>query len=99
MKILITISDVFKSKTGQTVVAGINPKFDEYSNDTIKSCCIGKKIIKHDNGYSKIIEVEDVQITTSMWDKKNIFFLLSSILPIADIPKGSSVYYYKNNNE
>lgn len=95
MHMIITISDVFKSDTGQTVLAGINRKFDEYNNSKIISNCMGKKVIKNDNGYSKIIEVQDVQITTSVWDKKNIFLLLSTIVPINDIPKRSAVFDYE----
>jgi hypothetical protein len=92
MEIILTISDAFKSENGKTVIAGINPVFDSLSIEQIKKVCIGKKLIKNEEGYIKIIEIEDVQFTESMWGKKNIFLLLSTILPISEMPDNAKIY-------
>ncbi|CAM3425434.1 MULTISPECIES: hypothetical protein [Paenibacillus] len=88
---IMTISLVFDHKEKGTIIVGINPELDSLSYPEIKSR-IGDRILIVNGCQQNIYEVQSIQISTSMANKKNIGISIGEKATKKDIKEGSVVY-------
>ena len=90
MKMLFTIEDVFESPRG-LVIGGTNSNFDTLTEKEIKEE-IGEKVrIQNSDGSEVEGVILDVETSSSLIEKKNIFLLFSLDLKKL-IHSGSKVF-------
>ncbi|MGG3510276.1 hypothetical protein ABES58_33000 [Paenibacillus lautus] len=91
---IMTVSLAFDHKEEGTILVGINPELDSLSYPEIESMIGDRIILKHDD-HETIQEVQSIQISTSMANKKNIGISIGKNIAAKDIQVGSIVYTHK----
>ena len=91
----MTIYDIFEIPNRGLVIGGVNPDLDATSYEQIQKL-IGTFIeIHRSNGSILKTRVIDIDISTSLANKKNIFILLPEEIKKTDLQKESVVYRKK----
>jgi hypothetical protein len=94
MKKLLSIFDAFLLPNNKLVLGGINSNLDNLWAQEMKELIKGKHIILKRPGLDDVtLNVLDVEVTNSLIDKKNFFFLINENLTPKDIIKNSIIYY------
>ena len=94
MRKIMDIYDIFETKNGRHVLAGTNELFDKMTLKEIKSIVQNRVLIVYDN--SKIeLNVEDVSISNSLINKKNIYILISGNIKFFGLPKQAALFTLK----
>lgn len=91
MNKIMTVSLPFDHKEEGTILVGINPELDSLSHPEIKSL-IGDRIILKHGDHEALQEVQSIQISTSMANRKNIGICIGKNITAKDIHVGSIVY-------
>ncbi|WP_098742116.1 hypothetical protein [Paenibacillus sp. EZ-K15] len=91
---IMTVSLAFDHKEEATILVGINPELDSLSYPEIELMIEDRIILKHDD-HETIQEVQSIQISTSMANKKNIGISIGKNITAKDIQVGSVVYTFK----
>jgi hypothetical protein len=92
MQKIITVHDMFEIPNRGLVLGGVNPDLDTMDDKQIKEL-IGAFIeIRKLDGSKIKTRVIDVDISTSLSNKKNIFILLSTEIQKKDLTLESVVY-------
>lgn len=88
---IITVSLAFDHKEEGTILVGANPDLDSLTYPEIETM-VGDKILLKSNDSETIFEVQSIQISTSMANKKNIGISIGKNVPAKDIQVGTVVY-------
>jgi hypothetical protein len=96
---IITIYEMFDIPNRGLVIGGVNPSLDTMSYKQIRKL-IGTSIeIHQSNGSVLKTPIIDVEISTSLANKKNIFILLPEAMKKTTLQKGAVVYRKWNGNQ
>lgn len=88
------IQDWFEHPDFGVIVSIANPELDQLSKDEIKDLvgdCIG--ILDAETQQEKKIQVSQVEVSTSMIDKKNINICLGNSIKLSEIKLNSSIIF------
>lgn len=88
---IMTVSLVFEHKEHGTILVGVNPELDSLPHPEIK-LKIGDRIMITGEGHPITCEVQSIQISTSLANKKNIGISIGEHTAAKDIQVGSVVY-------
>ena len=86
------ILDSFEHPSGGVIVSIASPELDKLSEDEIKNR-VGNQvaILDNDTQEKKLIKVSDIDITSSIIDKKNVHICLGNLIKLSDIKPNSSI--------
>ena len=86
------IQDWFEHPNFGVIVSIANPELDQLSKGEIKDR-IGNliAILNNDTQEKKLIEVYQVEVSTSIIDKKNVHICLGNLIKLSDIKPNSSI--------
>ena len=90
------IQDWFEHDKFGVIVSIASPELDKLSNDEIKNI-VGNRvaILDTDSQEEKWIEVSDIEIASSIIDKKNIHICLGNSIKLSDIKPNSDIVLSK----
>ena len=91
------IQDWFEHPDFGVIVSIANPELDQLSKDEIKDLvgdCIA--ILDAETQQEKLIKVSQVEVSTSIIDKKNVHICLGNSIELSDIKPNSEIVLSKN---
>lgn len=97
MEKIITVSLAFDHKEEGTILVGVNPDLDSLTYPEIETM-VGDKILLKSNDTETIFEVQSIQISTSMANKKNIGISIGKNVQAKDIQVGAVAYAINKND-